>query len=150
MQCAICGKEIINENVSKDHVFPRAIWKWQEETLDVASFSVLKKAIESSSNIVKVHRKCNLEKQEVIVNLDELFLSEKQRVKLEIVRESVTPYIDGYFQKKKTIFEKQAGKCYLCNAPLLDDMVLRRINKKATHSIENGCLLCNACSVSKH
>lgn len=145
MRCAICG-EIVENIISRDHVFPRAIWKWQETTLPKEEFTELKRAIESSKNIVKVHPDCNYAKEESLFNIDDLTLTEKQRRKLEVVEKSVRPYIAGYMQIKEQIISRQNEKCYVCKKALGEDRVLRRIDTSKPRTIENGCVLCHNCN----
>lgn len=145
MICAICGN-IINGNISKDHVFPRAIWKWQAEYLEEEDLVRLKRAIESSANIVKTHHSCNMEKEDAFVDISKLHLSEKSYNKLKSVELIVSDYLNGYEDRKALIYDRQAGKCFVCGENIGIHGVLRRIDKKGKRTEENGCVICHTCN----
>lgn len=145
MLCTICGKPITG-NISKDHVYPRTLWKWQEEYLDPEEFRKLKSAVESAHNVVKTHHECNITKQDTIMSHEQLFLSDKQRERLDDVFSRVEPFIQGYVDRKNKIVEKQKNKCYRCGRKLQDTKILRRINAKKPRTEENGCVICAACN----
>jgi len=54
LRCAICG-EIVENIISRDHVFPRAIWKWQETTLPKEEFAIVFYMLENEDVTVSVY-----------------------------------------------------------------------------------------------
>ena len=143
--CAICGKPITS-GCTIDHVIPQAIYKWNEQYLDRAEFSALRKRITSPRNTVRTHRHCNERKEESIVHIAHLHVSRTKRAKLRQTYGAVESYIEAFLQKKDELREQQEGCCYVCRKPLRGGGVLRRIDDTLDRTWDNACLICHRCN----
>lgn len=143
--CAICGKPIFN-NCTIDHVIPQAIYKWHEQYLSHAEFAALRKRITSPRNTVRTHRHCNERKEESIVRIAGLHVSRTKRGKLHQTYTAVEPYIEAFLKRKDELRERQQNCCYVCDKPLRDGGVLRRIDDTLDRVWENACLICHRCN----
>jgi len=144
--CAICGKPITEQKVSTDHVFPRAILKW---ALDFSKEEQdeLKAYIESPMNKVGTHVKCNLSKQDAIMDPDRLHLTGKHKENLRKMGDLIDKYIDNFIMHKNELLYKQDGCCYGCGKRV-KYLVIRRIDPKEPRSWDNACVVCSRCNTN--
>ena len=134
------------EKPTKDHFYPRAIYKWAQYDLPEEEYRRLRECIEKSDNILKVCRDCNYEKQERVMEPTELFVTERKRIKLERVRKQIWPYYEKLGELKKRLLERQGNVCYCCRQPITDQGIIRRIDPKQKRTPDNGCVVCVQCN----
>lgn len=147
LTCAICGKPITEVHISVDHVFPRAIYKWLKQEVPWETWLAFKKTIDGIDNMVPVHRKCNVEKEDSTIDIESLHCSEKKKEALRNVRDEISPYLSIYNNRKDNFLIRQGGSCYNCGKSLTGTQVLRRIDRKKPRIWQNGCLVCHVCNL---
>ena len=139
MICAICGKEI-NGNPTIDHVFPKALYKWNKS-------SNIRALIQNKSNFVYAHKECNLKKEDSIINPNKLYLDDEKSRLLQTTYKNLLPVISDYETHKEEIYHYQTGKCFCCRKKIKSNAVLRRINPKKKRTWDNACLVCHTCNL---
>ena len=145
--CAICGDPIREKHISVDHIFPRAVYKWVRQNLSEKNYLILKRRIESPENMLPVHRKCNVEKEDSLTDIEKLYCDSRQKEALRKLRIEILPELSMFQNEKESLFTGQEGKCFCCGRPLKKAQVLRRIDIKIPRIWQNGCLVCHVCNL---
>lgn len=148
MVCAICGKEL-KKNVSIDHVFPRALYKWSECYLPAEEYKHIKKLIDGQNNHVKTHKGCNKVKEDEIPIVECLHIEKGQMDLLEALEDSLTDLIDNYTHNKQKLLVGQNRRCLGCGKKLKENGVLRRIDPDKKRTWDNACIVCHRCNTDK-
>ncbi len=143
--CAVCGKDIYGK-ISRDHVFPRALYKWSEQYLTKEEYRDLKATIESADNLVPTHPDCNYQKEDDIPDLSSLHLSHAKHDRLLSVNAAVDPAITSYRDHKRNLLLSQNGRCAGCGCDLLSG-VLRRRDPDLPRRWDNACIVCHSCNL---
>lgn len=125
-KCYYCGKY---GELTKDHFYPKAIYKWTN--------SECKKIIESPENIVYACSNCNYQKQ--------CYLKKPSSKALRKVKAEIQSELNDFNKLKRMLMSKQQNRCYCCHKPIKDD-IIRRIDPKKERSLKNGCLVCPKCN----
>ena len=146
LKCGICGKIIIGK-VSRDHVFPRSIYKWSEYSVTEAEYERIRRTIVQSGNIVEVHPGCNYLKEDALPDIDSLYISDKRKEQLRCIEDSLSNTIDRYIENKHKLWVNQGGRCYNCGRPIEEMAVLRRIVPEDGRRWTNACLVCHECNL---
>lgn len=148
MICAICGSEMSKSEISVDHVFPKALYKWADisETDELADF-----ILNDKSNRIKVHSACNTQKGDIVLGVDkinELYIDDKQKQVLVDVRNKFDDTIMEVWEIKKRVYKKQHKCCYICGNKIqyLPFAVLRRKSKDGERTEDNGMIICRDCN----
>ncbi|MBR3516061.1 MAG: hypothetical protein IKO10_07080 [Lachnospiraceae bacterium] len=145
--CAICGKSIEGSS-NRDHVYPRAIYKWSEEYLSAVEQKQLVDHIESKDNYVRTHPECNTIKEDMLPELDKLHLAPDHKKKLKFVEEGICKELENYAYQKQQLIRKQNGKCVGCGCDLQEG-VLRRKDPEKPRIWENACVVCHECNLNR-
>lgn len=145
MICALCGK-ILQYSKSKDHVFPRAIYKWEAQSLPVPAYKKIKKLIESKDNVSYVHPECNYVKEDSMPRIEKLYIPPKNKQKLIYIEMLLEDCVKDYQEHKQAILENQSKRCYNCGKTLTKTFVLRRIDKSKPRVWDNACIVCHRCN----
>lgn len=145
MLCAICGKEI-KYGKNRDHIFPRAIAKWEQAYISPEELQTIRSLIGSKANIIPVHSYCNVQKDDAIPWLYALHIEPAHYLQLLKIKEQLSPYINDFLQHKRIIQQKQKNKCYSCNKPLKTLGTIRRIDPTKPRIWSNACIVCTKCN----
>lgn len=144
--CALCGG-VLKSHVNKDHIFPKAIYKWTEKVLDKSEARKLKSILWSKRNVVKVHYRCNYRKMDAVLDVNQLYVPEEKREVLIHTRNKVMKYYNIYLGIKKRVFEKQNNLCYYCHRRIArKNGIMRRIDDKLPRIESNACVICRRCN----
>ena len=146
LNCGIYGK-IIKGEVSRDHVFPRSLYKWSEYSVTEAEYKRIIRTIEQPGNIIEVHSCCNYLKEDALPNIDSLYISDKRKENLRHIEYSLSKTIDRYIENKHNLWVSQGGRCYSCGGPIDEMDVLRRIDPEEGRRWTNACLVCHKCNI---
>ena len=145
VKCAICGKKIVG-TASKDHVFPRALYKWSECYISQTAYAELKKMIERADNQVKTHESCNKAKEDEIPTIDHLYIENDQMERLEALKDALDATISYYTLHKYHLLQKQKERCFSCGEKIKGQGVLRRIDPDKDRKWENAAIVCHICN----
>lgn len=150
VKCVVC-RGIIHPSQKKtrEHIYPKAIYKWGEQFWNSRDYNRYFRLIECSNNIGYSHNDCNIEKAENIPDLSMLMLTKSKLKKLLTLKEELYPAIITFSELKERILKKQDMKCFRCGKPLSgqNDGVIRRIVKEKQRIESNACIVCDACSI---
>lgn len=146
--CAICGKPISEGDISKDHVFPKAIYKWTKEEISRKEYVYINSTLNSTGNYVYTHKLCNYCKDDYIPNIADLYISKDKANALYTIHDKIAPYLQRFEELKGILMTKQGGKCYCCHQDLSEKAVIRRITPKCKRIMDNACLVCHECNVN--
>ena len=148
MICALCGEPIKKNEVSVDHAFPKALYKWANipETDELADF-----ILRNKSNRMKVHPACNTQKGDSVLSVDKinaLYIDDEQKQVLVDVRNKFDDTIEKVWNIKKRVFKKQHNCCYICGKKIkhLPSAALRRKSKDGARVEDNGMIICGDCN----
>ena len=145
--CAICGQSIHGEAV-RDHVFPRAIYKWSECYLSTTEYRKLKSRIDSGRNQVCIHAQCKEQKKEEMPAVGLLHIApDKYEELMTVGMEVVTPAL-SYEAHKKELLKEQGERCAGCGCSL-EAGILRRRDPNRARMWRNACIVCEECNRMK-
>lgn len=145
VKCAICGKKIVG-TASKDHVFPRALYKWSECYVSQTAYAELIKMIEGANNQVKTHESCNKAKEDEIPTIGCLHIEKDKMERLEALKDALDATISYYTLHKYHLLQRQKEKCFGCGKKINGQGVLRRIDPDKDRKWENAAIVCHICN----
>ena len=153
--CLYCGKKVniySKYTFNREHIIPRAIYKWLEYTkLDKEiDLEKLWKLSTSKESVAVVHPKCNTKRGSVIhtdESIDKMCVDTELKEYYRHLTKECKLYIDAYKEIIKTVAISQNNRCINCGVHLdIDTSTLRRINNKKYRTIDNAVVLCEKCS----
>ena len=149
MICALCGEPMLKNDITIDHIFPKALYKWVPacENIDTITSFIC----DSPLNRAKVHYDCNIQKSDSILSVQKisaLYLDEVQKQVLTDFRNNYDNVVAEMWGIKKRIYKKQHKCCYICGNKIqyLTSGTLRRKSKDGARTEDNGMVICADCN----
>lgn len=142
--CPLCRKPITGAS-TVDHVFPQAIYKWALDVSDEEKEEI-EKNIQSKANRIRVHAKCNYEKQDAIPDINRLHLPMTRYNRLKALERTLRKQVRDFTNLKIKLATGQNNRCIVCGKFLDGTFVIRRVDSTKERSFENACVLCPECN----
>lgn len=141
--CPLCGKKVNKKNLSSynvDHVVPQIVFKYAKDT-------GLNDLCNGYSNLILVHKLCNLKKGIDFLDVNMLYLSKSRKQSISDNIAKCEQYIEDFKTLRKVKVEEQNFKCRLCNCGITEsDAVLRRKDCGKERSLQNSFAVCKMCN----
>lgn len=143
--CPYCGDKVLTSerrhyHWNKDHVFPKALYKWSK---------CPKELICQKGNVLVVHSSCNFDKGASIMrpaDIEKLYIANENKKFLINLHEQLEPYIREYITLIKKLLKIQNNRCYNCRRRLnFHNLTIRRKYIDAPRVVSNAALICNTC-----
>lgn len=145
MICAICGREINDEQINMTKFYPKAVYKWLKPAISEDQYTKIKTLINSSNNTIYTCRNCNNFKQEKLLSIKSLYIDDEKKDQLYELRNKLDFYYQAYYRIKQYILLKQHFKCYHCGKEIYAG-IIRRKSTAEDRTINNACCLCYNCN----
>lgn len=142
-RCPLCGKKIIKLNMNSyniDHVVPQIVFKYADN-------NELNELCNGYSNLLLVHKTCNVKKGIDFLDINMLYLTKQRKKEILENIDSCKEYIEKFKGIRRKKIEEQKCKCAICKKKITDeDTILRRIHGNKKRSLENSAAICRSCN----
>lgn len=141
--CPLCGKKVNKKNlesINVDHIVPQIVFKY-------ANNSRLNRLCNGYSNLLLVHKACNLKKGIDLLDINVLYLSKQRKQDISSNIAKCKEYIDNFEDIRGKKIAEQKSLCAICSTRLATkDAILRRKDCKTERKLENCFAICKICN----